>query len=89
MTGSETKQPGRMDLVVLMRPDLKRRLEDAAQKEGMTNNDWVLTAIEARLAVHDAKVESREDVESPEYQQEQKLDDLRSVGEGWRGSGES
>lgn len=89
MKGNTTNQLGRVNLVVLMLPNLKRRLEEAAQKEGMTDNDWVLKAIEARLDVHDAKVEKREDVESPEYQQEQKLDELRAMGAGWRGGDES
>ncbi len=83
MKASRTKQPDRAKLSVVMAPHLKLRLEEAARQEGMTVEAWVLRTIEARLAVNAVNVENRKDAESFEYEQEQKLDDIRAMRDTW------
>jgi predicted DNA-binding protein len=67
---SKTKQSGRADLLVRMPPELKRRVEEAARREGMTRNEWVLTAIEAILKVQELHAEADEEIEAIRHKQD-------------------
>ncbi len=83
MKARKTKQPDRVELSVTVVPHLKQRIKEAAQREGVTIEAWVSRAIEARLAVNVVDGENREHGESFEYEQEQKLDDIRAMRETW------
>ncbi len=70
-------------LSVLVVPELKQRLEEAAHREGTTSSAWVVKAIEASLGRRGAKFESRMDDESHEFLHEEKLNDIRALREIW------
>ncbi len=83
MKARKAKKPDRVKLSVRVVAHLKQRIEEAAQREGVTIEAWVSRTIEARLAVNVVNGESREHGESFEYEQEQKLDDIRAMRETW------
>lgn len=83
MKASKSKQPDRVKLSVTVVPHLKQRLEEVARQDGVSVEAWVLKTIEARLAVRVVNSEDRGDAESVEYEQEQKLDDIRAMRETW------
>jgi hypothetical protein len=74
--GSKTKESGRTDMLVRMPPELKSRIEAAAKEAGISNNDWVLSAIEASLADRDAEARKRGDIEALEHRQEMKFEQI-------------
>ncbi len=78
MKEKKSKQPDRMKLSVPIGRHLKRRIDEAARQEGIAVKTWVLRTIEAKLAAHGAH-----EGESFEYEQEQKLDDIRAMRDTW------
>src|SRR5215471_7268449 len=52
---SKTKQSGRADFLLRMPPELKARLDKAAEEDGVTITDLVLYAIEQMLDARDAE----------------------------------
>ena len=77
------RQPQQVRFMVAVDPDLKRRLEEAARKDGLSRDSWIARAIEHRLVIREANAPAAQQVESSEYLQEQKLDDIRAMRETW------
>jgi predicted DNA-binding protein len=59
---SKTKESGRVDLLIRMEPELKKRIEKAARLVGRTQTDWLLQAIEAILHVQELQAEAQEEI---------------------------
>jgi hypothetical protein len=70
-------------LSLVMLAELKDRLEMAARAVGMTENEWMLQAIEAQLRSSVSTQDAPEYAESSEFLHEQKLDDIRAMRENW------
>jgi len=50
-----TKESGRAGFPLRMEPELKERLDRAAEEDGASLNNWILSALEEVLAYRDAK----------------------------------
>jgi predicted DNA-binding protein len=59
---SKTRESGRAELLIRMRPELKERIEKAARLVGRTKTDWVLGAIEAILHVQELQADAQEEI---------------------------
>src|SRR5260370_6603673 len=79
MKGSKTRKSGRVDLLVRMPPELKKRIAEAAQEGHESLTDWVLVAIEARLAIRDEAAQKRKDIEGAENRQTAKYDEILAL----------
>jgi uncharacterized protein (DUF1778 family) len=70
---SKTKKSGRVDLFLRVSPALKKRIAEAAAKDGVTLTDWVLYAIESVLNERDAEIRRNEKIVALEEQMDQKF----------------
>jgi hypothetical protein len=62
-----------------MQPELKRRVEEAARREEMTRNEWVLTAIEAILKVQELHAETDEEIEAIGHKLNAKFEEMLAL----------
>ena len=73
---SKTRESGRAELLIRMRPELKERIEKAARLVGRTKTDWVLGAIEAILRVQELQAEAQEEIRAIRVKQEAKFEEI-------------
>ena len=73
---SQTKQSGRVDILVRMAPELKSRVIVAADDDGMSINNWLLNAIEQMLAVRDAEVAAGKSKADLEHRLDMKFQEI-------------
>jgi HicB family len=73
---SETKQSGRANFLLRMDPALKASIATAATKDGVSINDWLLDAIDQKLADRDAEVAAGENKAELERRRDQKFQEI-------------
>jgi predicted DNA-binding protein len=73
---SKTRESGRAELLIRMKPELKKRIEKAAWLVGRTKTDWVLQAIEAILHVQELQAEAQEEIRAIRVKQEAKFEEI-------------
>jgi len=73
---SKTKQSGRAGFPLRMEPELKQRLDRAAKEDGMSLNNWILSALEEVLAYRDAKTAAEKKKADIERLREMKFEQI-------------
>jgi HicB family len=65
---SKTRESGRKARLVRMSRELDARLTEAATSARISDNEFMVRAIERALAVHDAQVRNAQDIQAREQQ---------------------
>jgi hypothetical protein len=76
---SKTKQSNRAGFPLRMEPELKKRLDRAADEDGMSLNNWILSALEEVLAYRDARGAAEKKKAGIERRLDMKIEEIVSL----------
>jgi hypothetical protein len=79
MTSKPKQQSGRAGFPLRMESELKKRLDRAAEEDGMSLNNWILSALEEVLAYRDAKGAAEKKKAAREHYLEMKFEEIVSL----------